>query len=96
MLAAAAVVSVLSGNKIALRVIHRGATSLGDSTYEVNSEWYDASREYADFVVANPEQKLPPALIEHYFGKPAGIYPLPGGWTVLVYRKNLFRLLTLY
>jgi hypothetical protein len=85
--------TVLSGNRITLRVIHVGATSLGDSHYEVNSQWYDASHEYADFVVANPGQKLPPALVERYFGKPARIYQLPG-WTILVYRRNLFRLLT--
>jgi len=29
----------------------------------------------------------------HYFGKPARIY-LVQGWTILVDRKNLFRLLT--
>jgi hypothetical protein len=85
--------TVLSGNRIQLRVIHRGAVSLGDSHYEVNSQWYDQSRNYANFVVANPEQKLPAAMVERYFGKPAAIYQVQG-WTVLVYRMNLLGLLT--
>jgi hypothetical protein len=90
-----AAATVLSGNRIQLRVIHPGAVSLGDSHYEVNSAWYDASRDFADFVVANPGQLLPPALVEHRFGKPAALYQVQG-WTILVYRKNLFRLLTPY
>jgi hypothetical protein len=85
--------TVLSGNRIQLRVVHVGATSLGDSHFEVNYEWYDASRYYANFVVANPGQKLPAALVERYFGKPAKIYQVQG-WTILVYRTNLLRLLT--
>ena len=85
--------TVLSGNRIQLRVVHVGATSLGDSRYEVNPQWYAAARNYANFVVANSGQRLPAALVEHHFGKSAAIYQVQG-WTVLVYRKNLFRLLT--
>jgi len=85
--------TVLSSNRIQLRVVHVGATSLGDSHYEVNSAWYVKSQNYANFIVANPGQKLPPALVEHHFGKPTAIYQVQG-WTILVYRKNLFRLLT--
>jgi hypothetical protein len=53
----------------------------------------------ARFVVADPSQmyppgilKYPPAVFERLFGKPATTYRVDG-WTILVYRTNLLRLL---
>jgi hypothetical protein len=39
-----ATVTVLTGNRIQLRVLHVGATSLGRSHYEVREDWYLSSQ----------------------------------------------------
>jgi len=88
-----AAATLQSGDKVRLRSVHPGTTSVGRAHFEVNSSWYDPSRYDARFVVADPSQKYPPAAFERFFGKPAATYRLDG-WVILVYRANLLRLLT--
>jgi hypothetical protein len=88
-----AATTLQSGDKVQLRPVHPGATSVGRAHFEVNSSWYDPSRFDARFVVAEPAEKNPPAAFERFFGKPAATYRLDG-WIILVYRTNLLRLLT--
>jgi hypothetical protein len=88
-----AAATLQSGDKVRLRPVHPGAKSVGRAHFEVNSSWYDPSRNDARFVVADPSQKYPPAAFERIFGKPAATYRLDG-WVILVYRTNLLRLLT--
>jgi hypothetical protein len=73
-------------------VIHVGATSIGRSNYEVKQRWYFPSLHDATFAVANPAWRFPPSVVVHYFGKPAATYKVDS-WTVMVYKKNLLRLL---
>jgi hypothetical protein len=86
-------VTVLTGNRIQLQAIHRGATSLGRSHYEVRQDWYFPSQHDATFAVASARW-LPASVVQHYFGKPAAAYKV-GNWTVMVYKKNLLRLVSL-
>ena len=85
-----ATVTVLAGNRVQLQVLHVGYR-LGRSHYEVREDWYFPARHDATFAVANPAQRLPASLIRHDFGPPAATYKVDN-WTVMVYKKNLLRL----
>jgi hypothetical protein len=85
-----ATVTVLTGNRIQLQVVHVGYR-LGRSHYEVREDWYFPAQHDATFAVASPAQRLPASLIRHDFGKPAATYKVDD-WTVMVYKKNLLRL----
>ena len=88
-----ATVTVLSGNRVQLQVLHVGYR-LERSHYEVREDWYYPARHDATFAVANPAQRLPASLIRHDFGPPAATYKV-GNWTIMVYKKNLLRLVRL-
>jgi hypothetical protein len=64
---------------------------LGRSHYEVRQDWYFQAQHDATFAVASPAQRLPASLIRHDFGKPAATYRVDN-WTIMVYKKNLLRL----
>jgi hypothetical protein len=83
-------VTVLSGNRVQLRALHVGYR-LGRSHYEVKQDWYFPAQYDATFAVANPAYHLPVSLIRHDFGPPAATYKVDN-WTVMVYKKNLLRL----
>jgi hypothetical protein len=85
-----ATVTVLTGNRIQLRVLHVGATSLGRSHYEVRGDWYLPSQHDATFAVASPAW-LPVSLLLRRFGKPAATYTVDNR-TIMVYKKNLLQL----
>jgi hypothetical protein len=85
--------TVLSRNKVQLETLNVGATSLGRSHYEVKEDWYFPSLYYADYVVADPAQRLPPSVVILYFGEPTTTYKV-GHLTIMVYKKNLLRLLS--
>jgi hypothetical protein len=46
----------------------------------------------ATFAIADPNAGFPVAMFERAFGRPAAIHAV-GGYTVLIYRTNLLRLL---
>jgi hypothetical protein len=71
-------------------VLHVGYR-LERSHYEVREDWYYPSQHDATFAVANPAQRLPASLILYDFGPPAATYKVDR-WTVMVYQKNLLRL----
>ncbi|HEX3513884.1 MAG TPA: hypothetical protein VHT26_07790 [Trebonia sp.] len=85
----AAILTVLTGNKVQLRPLHVGYR-LGRSHYEVKQDWYFPAQYDATFAVANPHYSLPASLIRHDFGPPAATYKVDS-WTVMVYKKNLLR-----
>jgi hypothetical protein len=87
-----AAVTVLTGNRVQLRVLHVGATLLGRSHYEVRDDWYLPSQHDANFAVASPAW-LPVSLLLHRFGQPAAIYTVDS-WTVMVYKQNLLQLIS--
>jgi hypothetical protein len=89
-----ATVTVLTGNRTQLQVLHVGAGKLGRSHYEVRQDWYYPAQHDATFAVANPAQHLPVSVFLHHFGKPAATYKVDN-WTVMVYKKNLLRLVSL-
>ena len=84
-------VTVLSGNRIQLQAVHVGARRIGRSHYEVREDWYFPAQHDATFAVANPAQHLPVSVVLRDFGKPAATYKVDN-WTVMVYKKNLLRL----
>lgn len=86
-----------SGNRVQIRTVNLGKkvgdyTYIDGSGYEVNKSWYDPSLHNATFVVADPKWNYPRAVFERDFGKPAAVYHVQG-WTVLVYRTNLLKLI---
>lgn len=89
----AATVTVLSHNQVQLRPIHVGYDTLAPYTFESDSFWYKASTHTANFAVANPKMKTTAALYIRHFGKPDATYKVDE-WTILVYHKNLLRLLS--
>jgi hypothetical protein len=85
-----ATVTVLTGNRIQLQVVHVGARKIARSHYEVREDWYFPSQHDATFAVANAAQHLPVSVVVRNFGKPAATYKV-GNWTIMVYKKNLLR-----
>jgi hypothetical protein len=88
----AATATVLSHDQIQIRPVHVGYDSLSQYNFESNSLWYLPSQHTADFAVANPRMKTPPGVFLRYFGKPVATYKVDE-WTIMVYHKNLLRLL---
>jgi hypothetical protein len=89
----AATVTVLSHNQVKLRPIHVGYDTLAPYTFESDSLWYPPSRNTATFAVANPAMRTPPSVFLRHFGKPVATYKVDE-WTIMVYHKNLLRLLS--
>ncbi|HET9079061.1 MAG TPA: hypothetical protein VFO01_00875 [Trebonia sp.] len=89
----AATVRVLTHGQIHLSPVHVGYDTLAPYTFESNSLWYLPSEHTATFAVADPKLKTKPSVFLHYFGKPVAIYKVDE-WTILVYDKNLLRLLS--
>lgn len=86
-------VSVLSHDKVQLVPIHVGYSTLAPFTFEAKRQWYFSSQHDATFVVARPDLRLPPSIVVHHFGQPAATYKLDN-WVIMVYKKNLLRLLS--
>jgi hypothetical protein len=87
-----------AGDGIQIRTVDLGKKIRGsgrelvDSGYQVEPSWYDPSLHDATFVIADPGAGFPVALFERAFGRPAATHTV-GGYTVLIYRKNLLPLL---
>ncbi|HEX8007247.1 MAG TPA: hypothetical protein VF482_12540, partial [Trebonia sp.] len=85
-------------DRVQIRTVDLGKTIPGfgreliASGYQVEPAWYSPSLHDAMFVIADPRARFPVALFEHAFGMPAAIHPV-GGYTVMIYRTNLLRLL---
>jgi hypothetical protein len=71
-----------------------GARRIARSHYEVRQDWYFPAQHDATFAVANAAQHLPVSVVLHNFGKPAATYKVDN-WTIMVYKKNLLRLVRL-
>jgi len=90
-------ITLLSGGKV--HVIAETPTSAGISAFdwEAKAFWYDPSKHYATFAIANEGTRvnrtsLPLYIYEQYLGTPAQIHKV-GGRLVLVYHENLLRYL---
>jgi hypothetical protein len=87
-----------AGDEIQIRTVDLGKKIRGsgrelvDSGYQVEPSWYDPSLHDATFVIADPGAGFPVAMFERAFGRPAATHAV-GGYTVLIYRTNLLRLL---
>ena len=87
-----------AGDEIQIRTVDLGKKIRGsgrelvDSGYQVEPSWYDPSLHDATFVIADPGAGFPVDMFERAFGRPAATHAV-GGYTVLIYRTNLLRLL---
>jgi hypothetical protein len=86
-------VTVLTHNQVQLIPVHLGYRTLSPYSFESKGQWYSASRHDATFVVARPDLNYQPAFFVRHFGRPAATYKLDN-WVIMVYKKNLLKLLT--
>jgi hypothetical protein len=86
-------VTVLSHNQVQLIPIHLGYRTLSPYSFESKGQWYSPSRHDATFVVARPDLNFQPAFFVRHFGPPTATYKLDN-WVIMVYKKNLLKLLT--
>ncbi len=87
------VVTLTSGERVAVHLVDPGSGVLTRGRSEVNAAWYDPARSSADFVVLFPGINGFPGftnrkLVLATFGKPARIYHV-GRYTILYWHKNL-------
>jgi hypothetical protein len=88
-----------AGDSVQIRTVDLRKTMQGHgrelvaSGYEVEPAWYDPSLHDATFVIADPGAGFPVAVFEHAFGRPVWTHTV-GGYTVMIYRTNLLRLLS--
>ena len=87
------VVTLTSGERVAVHLVDPGSGVLIRGRSEVNAAWYDPARSSADFVVLFPGINGFPGftnrkLVLATFGKPARIYHV-GRYTILYWHKNL-------
>ena len=87
------VVTLTSGERVAVRLVDPGSGVLTRGGSEENAAWYDPARSSADFVVLFPGINGFPGftnrkLVLATFGKPARIYHV-GRYTILYWHKNL-------
>jgi hypothetical protein len=87
-----------AGDRVQIRTVDLGKKMPGSgrelvaSGYQVEPSWYNPSLHDATFVIADPGAGFPVSLFERAFGRPAAAHPV-GGYTVLIYKKNLLPLL---
>jgi hypothetical protein len=87
-----------AGDEIQIRTVDLGRKIRGSgrelvaSGYQVEPSWYNPALHDATFVIADPGAGFPVAMFERAFGRPAQTHAV-GGYTVLIYRKNLLSLL---
>jgi hypothetical protein len=94
----AAAGTLQTGDRVQIRTVDLGrpipgfGRELVASGYQVQPSWYDPSMHDATFAIADPGAGFRVAMFERAFGRPAAIHSV-GGYTVLIYRTNLLRLL---
>jgi hypothetical protein len=94
----AAAGTLQSGDRVQIRTVDLGKTIAGSgrelvaSGYQVEPAWYDPSLHDATFAIADPGAGFRVEMFERAFGKPVAIHTV-GGYTVLIYRTNLLKLL---
>jgi hypothetical protein len=90
-------VTLQSGNQVQVRAVdvypdRITGFYINAGYWEMKTDWYDASRHDATFVIANGHQTDAPSLkaaeVERYFGRPAATYRVAGR-EILIYRTNL-------
>ena len=80
-----------SGGKVEVRTIAVQGKTAWTYDWEMDTDWYDATRYYANFVAIEDNQPaLTAAMAERAFGKPATIGTVRG-WEILVYNHNLLK-----
>ena len=89
------VVTLTSGDRVRIRAVASSGGHLAPSLRESDAQWYDAARNTADFVVLFPGVAGYPGFTPEQaalatFGPPARTYHV-GGYTILVWNKNLLR-----
>jgi hypothetical protein len=88
------IVTLTSGDRVQIRQVKPYGARLIASSYESNADWYDPSRNTANFVVLSPGVDTgypgfgPEQAVLATFGKPARTYHV-GPYTVLVWDRNL-------
>jgi hypothetical protein len=87
------VVTLTSGDRVQIRTVNLSGGRLTPSTLESKAQWYDPSRNTANFVVLFPGVAGYPGFTQEQavwatFGKPARTYHV-GSDTVLVWNSNL-------
>jgi hypothetical protein len=88
-------VTLQSGNQVQVRAVAETTHGQVAAYYwETRTDWYDASRHHATFVIVNGWESDAPTLwaaeAEHYFGRPAAVYRV-AGCEILIYRTNLLK-----
>jgi hypothetical protein len=88
-------VTLQSHNQVQVRAIAKTTRGHVAAYYwETRSDWYDASRHDATFVITNGPYPNSPTLgateVEQYFGRPAAVYHVAGR-EILIYRRNLLK-----
>jgi len=81
-------ITLLSGNQVRVRPVKLTGGEITLFPWETNSLWYDASGNYANFVIVGVGKSDLSPQAERVFGKPARIHH-QGMWDVLIYNKNL-------
>jgi hypothetical protein len=87
------VVTLTSGDRVLIRAVAPSGGRLVPSLRESDAQWYDATRNAANFVVLFPGVAGYPGFTAEQavlatFGPPARTYHV-GGYTILVWNKNL-------
>ena len=87
------IVTLTSGDRVQIRQVKPRGGRLVPSTYESKSDWYDPSRNTADFVVLSRGVAGYPGFSSERavlatFGQPAQTYHV-GSYTILVWNRNL-------
>jgi hypothetical protein len=89
------IVTLTSGNRVAVRLVGADAGLISRGSSEVKTVWFDPARSSANFVVLFPGINGYPGFTSRKavlatFGKPARIYHV-GRYTILYWHKNLLR-----
>ncbi len=83
-----------AGGKVEIRTIAITGETAWTYNWEMDTGWYDAARNYANFVAVEDQySSLTTKMAEQAFGTPASIGSVPG-WEILVYHKNLLTQVT--
>jgi hypothetical protein len=84
----ASAVTVQASDQVQIRTIKVIGGKPVPYAWETNTLWFDPSRHYANFIVAEDNDPGTVPVLEGIFGKPAYTHRL-GGIEILVYSKNL-------
>jgi hypothetical protein len=88
------VITLQSGNGIAVRAVVMNGSQVVGYPWETNSLWFDPARHDATFVIIDLAGNGLSPSAERYFGKPEMIGHV-AHWEILIYQMNLLKQVTL-